>query len=66
MAVYPKLTKVLAAKQGLHCGHLNVNGQLQKLKELKLLLSETKFDIFAITETHLPIYVKTSQTMRYS
>ena len=53
MAAYPKLMKILASKQGLHCGHLNVNGLLQKLEELKLLLFETKFDIFAVSETHL-------------
>jgi len=32
MAAYPKLTKILAAKQGLHCGHLNVNGNCRNWK----------------------------------
>ena len=38
---------------GLKCGHLNVNGLYHKLDEVKVLLEETKFDILALTETHL-------------
>ena len=37
----------------LKCGHLNVNGLFHKLEEVRILLRESKFDIFAITETHL-------------
>ena len=37
----------------LKCGHLNVNGLLHKLEEIRILLRGSKFDLFAITETHL-------------
>ena len=49
---YRDLIKSLG-KFGLKCGHLNVNGLYHKLDEVKILLDETKFDILAITETHL-------------
>ena len=32
---------------------LNVNGLFHKLEEVRILLRESKFDLFAITETHL-------------
>ena len=38
---------------GLRCAHFNVNGLYNKLEEIKLILNETKMDIFAITKTHL-------------
>ena len=38
---------------GLRCAHINVNGLYNKLDEIKLLLQEAKFDLLAITETHL-------------
>ena len=34
-------------------GHLNVNGLVGKISEIRYLLRETKFDIFGITESHL-------------
>ena len=47
------LIKKLETKRGVKCVHLNVNGLFCKLEELKLLLNDNKFDIFAITVTHL-------------
>ena len=38
---------------GLKIAHLNVRSLLGKISEIKLMLSESKFDILAITETHL-------------
>lgn len=38
---------------GLKCAHININGLVNKIDEVRLLLDETKLDIFAITETHL-------------
>ena len=40
-------------KHGIKIGHLNVNGLLSKFSQIELLLVECKFDVFAITETHL-------------
>ena len=33
--------------------HLNINGLLSKLDFIKIMLSESKFDIFAISESKL-------------
>ena len=38
---------------GLKIAHLNVRSLLGKISEIKLMLSESKLDILAITETHL-------------
>ena len=51
---HPKLLdQIRTPEPCIKCGHLNVNGLFHKLEEVRLLLRETKFDIFAITETHL-------------
>ena len=42
-----------ASRSGMKIGHLNVNGLLNKIHEIFFLLSETKFDILALSETHL-------------
>lgn len=53
-SAFKNLVKRLNSKHhGIHCAHINVNGLLHKLDEIRLLLSETKIDILAITETHL-------------
>ena len=39
--------------QGLKIGHINCNGLLKKIDEVKLLIRESDFDILAITESHL-------------
>ena len=39
--------------QGLKVAHLNVNGLLNKMSEIRFLLQETRFDILGLTETHL-------------
>ena len=51
--VHPDLLKKLNPKRGVLCAHLNTNGMYRKMEEIKLLLKETKLDIFAVTETHL-------------
>lgn len=38
---------------GLKIAHLNVRSLIRKISEIKLMLSESKLDILAITETHL-------------
>jgi len=52
---YENLINMLESKdnRGIKCAHINVNGLHNKIEEIKLLLNETKFDILAITETHL-------------
>ena len=55
---YKELINLLGRTDGLKCSHLNVNGLLSKLKEVRLLLNETKIDILAISETHLHPNVK--------
>ena len=51
---YKNLVKKFnSGNRGIHCGHININGFLNKIDEIRLLLSETKIDILAITDTHL-------------
>ena len=50
---HPDLVQEIKSVRGLKCGHINVNGLSNKLDEIVTLLSETKFDVLAITETHL-------------
>lgn len=51
---YAELTKLLSkSKNGILCAHLNVNGLVAKLDEIRLLIHECKIDVLAITETHL-------------
>ena len=57
---YNELTQELLMN-GQNVGHLNVNGLLNKLHEIKILLQETKFDVLGITETHLHKYIKDEQ-----
>ena len=45
--------KIEIGKHGIKIGHLDVNGLLSKFSQIELLLVECKFDVFAITETHL-------------
>ena len=45
--------KINSGNHGIHFAHINVNGLLHKIDEIRLLLSEPKIDILAITETHL-------------
>ena len=48
---YKNLVKKFnSGNRGIHCGHISF---LNKIDEIHLLLSETKIDILAITETHL-------------
>eukprot|EP00112_Aurelia_sp_Birch-Aquarium-sp1_P013646 Seg2901.1 transcript_id=Seg2901.1/GoldUCD/mRNA.D3Y31 product="hypothetical protein" protein_id=Seg2901.1/GoldUCD/D3Y31 len=59
---YDNLAKEINTK-GLRVGHNNINGLLNKLHELKYLLQSVKFDIFAVSETHLSKEVKDEQIM---
>ena len=38
---------------GIKMAHLNVNGLMSKINQIRFLLEKASFDIFAITETHL-------------
>ena len=50
--LYPSLKADLQLP-GLKISHINVNGLLNKLLDIKALLFSIKFDILAITESHL-------------
>ena len=53
---YPDLIKTLTVqgwKGSLQCAHINVNGLYNKIEEVRILLEETKFNLLAITESHL-------------
>ena len=50
---FPELTKKVNSTKGLKCGHLNVNGLLSKIDQIRTLLNESKLHILAISETHL-------------
>ena len=56
-AAYPNLKKTIHSSKELRNGlcraHININGLYNKLDEIRLLLQESKFDLLAITETHL-------------
>ena len=50
---FPELSAQVLSTRGLRCAHLNVNGLFHKIEQIKTLLNECKFDVLAITETHL-------------
>ena len=58
--LYPHLRSELSTLKGLKLGHLNCNGLLGKIVEVKALLFAVKFDILAISETHLRSSIKDS------
>ena len=45
--------QAITNSRGLKMAHLNINGLLSKLDFIKIMLSESKFDIFAISESKL-------------
>ena len=49
--------------QGLKVAHINVNGLLNKIHEIKILLHSVKLDILAISKTHLHVDIKNEQIM---
>lgn len=51
--LYPILLGELSSFKGLKIGHLNVNGLLSKIHDVKVLLFALKLDVLAISETHL-------------
>ena len=62
--VHSTLLKELgnAAHKDLKIAHLNVAGLLSKISEIRLLLSVVKFDILAVTESHLAQDVTSGET----
>ena len=62
--VYEDLLNTLnGAKTGLTIGHINVNGLRGKIAEIRYLLSEVKFDVIAITETHLSSDIENNEIL---
>ena len=59
--VHKVLIDHLSHNQGLRIGHLNANGLKKKLSEICLLLTAAKFDIVAVTETHLSSEITNSE-----
>ena len=49
---FPGIAQVIG-KKGLKFGHINVNGLVNKLSEIKTLLQESNLSILAVSETHL-------------
>ena len=48
-----ELVTILKSNKGLKCGHINVNGLYHKIEEIRLLLTEAKIEVLAVSETHL-------------
>lgn len=51
----------LIGKKGLKFGHINVNGLVNKLGQIKQLLLESNLGILAVTETHLSKKIEDSK-----
>ena len=47
------LVENLELYDGIRIGHINSNGLVKKIHEIKILLTEGNFDVLAVTETHL-------------
>ncbi|KAK2555157.1 hypothetical protein P5673_023132 [Acropora cervicornis] len=45
--------KQITNTRGLKIAHININGLLNKMSEIKFLLQEMRFDILGLTESHL-------------
>ena len=50
---HKKLVEDLKLHEGTRIGHINSNGLVKKIHEIKILISEGNFDVLAVTETHL-------------
>ena len=50
---YSSLNRALHKNQGIKIGCLNVRGLLGKIDEIKLILTECKFDIMGVCETFM-------------
>ena len=51
---FPELREALmSSSNGLCCAHININGLLNKIDQVRSLLLETRIDVLAISETHL-------------
>ena len=55
--------KIEMGQNGIKIGHLNVNGLLYKLSQIELLLIECKFNVFAISETHLNSKIRNEEVL---
>lgn len=58
---FSDLRETLISTNGLRCAHLNVNGLLNKIEQVRLLLYESKINILAISETHLSSTVSNAE-----
>ena len=57
---FPGIREMIG-KKGLKFGHININGLVNKLSEVKTLLKETNLTVLAVSETHLAEDVNDTQ-----
>ena len=57
---FPGIREMIG-KKGLKFGHININGLVNKLSEVKTLLNETNLTVLAVSETHLAEDVNDTQ-----
>ena len=50
-SAFSKLTEILKSSRGLIFAHINVNGLLNKLEQVQLLLHEAQINVLAVSET---------------
>ena len=50
---FKELSDKLKKTRGISVAHLNINGLLTKIHQIRLLLEETRLDILTISESHL-------------
>ena len=55
------LVEELNRNCGFRIGHINVNGLQRKLNEISILLNDGKFDVLAVSETHLSNEIEDSE-----
>ena len=59
------LVENLELYDGIRIGHINSNGLVKKIHEIKILLTEGNFDVLAVTETHLSCNVTNDEITIY-
>ena len=59
----PTLHGERSSSKGLKIGHWNINGLLGKIHEVRVLLLTLKFDVLAITESHLGCRTKDADNL---
>jgi len=50
---FKELSEEFKSTHGIPIAHLNINGLLKKIHQVRVLVEETKLGILAISETHL-------------